>query len=291
MRSLLIAVLIILSAGAQAAEGKDVERLQQAQASTLATAEQLLDRGDELLEQKDIASARLFYEMALEEGSGEAAAKLGMSYDPIRLQELGFLDSSGDSDKAIEWYRQALDRGHSEVRARLEGLVANRILEESQPPDKIEGSEPAVAEAPALGSPEKPDADSEEAADGEITPVVERPETGEPPEASNGTGSHGAIEAKLEPVDDAVETDELEQKRIQVGALKSEEAAQEEGKEIQLRHQNLLGGKEISVERLNLSGGRGIMFGVQVGPFTDEAAADALCSRLRSEGQDCFVVP
>ena len=45
----------------------------------------LLERGDSLIAKGDVASARLFYERAAEGGEGQAALRLGESYDPAFL--------------------------------------------------------------------------------------------------------------------------------------------------------------------------------------------------------------
>ena len=78
--------------------------------------------------------------------------------------------------------------------------------------------------------------------------------------------------------------------RVQLAALRTKDAAIEEGVELQIQHWDLLRDKSLTVEPLALKGGRGTLFGVQVGPFTSFSAAETLCTQLKANGQDCFVV-
>ena len=79
--------------------------------------------------------------------------------------------------------------------------------------------------------------------------------------------------------------------RVQLAALQSRQAAIEQGVELQVRHWDLIGSKVLSIERLALSENRGTMYGIQIGPFWDIGSATNLCSELKTQGQDCFVVP
>jgi len=60
----------------------------------------LLTRGDSLFGTGDLVSARLFYERAAGAGSGEAALRLGESYDPHFLEKT-HLRGHGDVAAAI----------------------------------------------------------------------------------------------------------------------------------------------------------------------------------------------
>src|SRR5205807_2187786 len=53
---------------------------------TSADVSMLLNRGDSLLSTGDIASGRLFYQRAAEAGNGQAALRLGNTYDPAFLE-------------------------------------------------------------------------------------------------------------------------------------------------------------------------------------------------------------
>ena len=81
-------------------------------------------RGDELLRHGDIASARLFYERAADEGDARAALLLGNTFDPRFLQRLGVRGMEGDASLAAIWYRRARDLGDGDAEQELRGLSA-----------------------------------------------------------------------------------------------------------------------------------------------------------------------
>lgn len=80
-------------------------------------------KGDELLALGDIASARLYYELAMRHGSPEAARKLARSYDPLFLQRERVSGLRGDVTTAITIYRAAADLGDPEAATRLSALL------------------------------------------------------------------------------------------------------------------------------------------------------------------------
>jgi hypothetical protein len=83
-----------------------------------------LARGDKLLSSGDFAAARLYYELAAEEGHGSAATAVGKTFDPRFLSDLGVLGSPGNPDKAILWYQRGIDEGDAEAIRRLSALRA-----------------------------------------------------------------------------------------------------------------------------------------------------------------------
>jgi len=84
---------------------------------------QLLSRGDSLLITGDVTSARLFYERGAEAGNGEAALRLGQSYDPAFLQRAK-LRVRGDTAQALFWYGRARDLGAKEAEILLNATQA-----------------------------------------------------------------------------------------------------------------------------------------------------------------------
>jgi hypothetical protein len=82
----------------------------------------LIARGDVFLRAGDIASARLFYERAAEAGDGQAALKLGATFDPNFFTNVALRAMIGDPAKALFWYHRALGLGASQAEPRLSRL-------------------------------------------------------------------------------------------------------------------------------------------------------------------------
>jgi len=75
----------------------------------------LVVRGDMLFGTGDITSARHFYERAADAGNGQAALRLGESYDPSFLEQAHLRAVRGDTAVAIQWYKRARELGASEA--------------------------------------------------------------------------------------------------------------------------------------------------------------------------------
>jgi hypothetical protein len=82
----------------------------------------LLQRGDELLKERDIAAARLLYERAAMSGNARAAMLAGKTYDPLYFDEIGVRGIVADRAKAMEWYSAAAALGDREAATRTEKL-------------------------------------------------------------------------------------------------------------------------------------------------------------------------
>jgi TPR repeat protein len=82
----------------------------------------LIDRGSDLLKKGDLASARLFLRRAAEAGSAEAALKLGSTFDPTFIQQLGVIGVAPDVARARQWYERAVELGSDAAAQRLADL-------------------------------------------------------------------------------------------------------------------------------------------------------------------------
>ena len=81
----------------------------------------LLARGHRLQNEGDVVSARLFFELAAENGSASAATAIGKTYDPMFLKQyMGY--SLADPAKAIRWYQEAVRDGDPEAQKLLDAL-------------------------------------------------------------------------------------------------------------------------------------------------------------------------
>ncbi len=82
----------------------------------------LIERGQDLLKNGDLASARLLLRRAAEAGSADAAFEFGTTFDPIVIQKLGVIGIQPDMARARKWYEKAAALGSaaaSEQIARL----------------------------------------------------------------------------------------------------------------------------------------------------------------------------
>jgi len=79
----------------------------------------LIKKGDELLEQGDVAGARLLYERAADAGLAQAAMALAGTYDAAELARLKARGISPDARAARRWYERARELGAGEAEERL----------------------------------------------------------------------------------------------------------------------------------------------------------------------------
>jgi hypothetical protein len=86
----------------------------------------MLKRGKDLLDNGDLAAARLLLRRAAEAGSAEGALMLGTTFDPIVLQRLGAIGARPDLAKARQWYQRAVELGSSAASQQLAGLADGR---------------------------------------------------------------------------------------------------------------------------------------------------------------------
>lgn len=79
------------------------------------TAVALVARGDALLAEGDVASARLFYRRGSDAGDGTAALRMGETFDPTFLTRAHLERIAGDAAMAAYWYRRARELGNTEA--------------------------------------------------------------------------------------------------------------------------------------------------------------------------------
>jgi hypothetical protein len=87
---------------------------------------ELLDHGDSLLRNGDVASARLFYERGAGAGDGRAALRLGATFDPEFLGRLGHGKLQANPAEAQSWYSRARDLGAVDAKRQLNSLEARQ---------------------------------------------------------------------------------------------------------------------------------------------------------------------
>ena len=153
------------------------------------------------------------------------------------------------------------------------------------PPPEAPVSPPVAAEPPTTAEPIEipsvPAPDLEPAAGAQSAqsetqsaeqpqPVPEEP-TASPPDE--------------EPIQTAAATGAF---RIQLAAVKSQDAAQLGWKQLTKAHPDVLGGLTLIVVKVDRSSGA--IYRLQAGPFTDRTTAEAACGKLKQKRQDCLVL-
>ncbi|MGI9405858.1 MAG: hypothetical protein ACR2O4_05765 [Hyphomicrobiaceae bacterium] len=84
--------------------------------------ERLFKRALQLIDDRDIAAARLMLRHLAEAGSGPAALKLAQTYDAEWLAGQDAVSVPPNNDMALRWYSMARDRGEAGTEDRIEAL-------------------------------------------------------------------------------------------------------------------------------------------------------------------------
>ena len=72
---------------------------------------------------RDILTARRFYEFAASGGSARAATAVGRTYDPSFLRGMGIWGILANAEAAKRWYEKGISGGDAEASSRLEKLL------------------------------------------------------------------------------------------------------------------------------------------------------------------------
>jgi TPR repeat protein len=83
-----------------------------------------VQRGQALTASGQILAARFVLKEAADADSAEAALALGLTYDPMELENLGVRNVLPEPDAARHWYQKAKDLGSTEAQGRLDKLAA-----------------------------------------------------------------------------------------------------------------------------------------------------------------------
>jgi len=126
---------------------------------------------------------------------------------------------------------------------------------------------PAATSPPASATPENPQAATQAAP---------------PPPQSAGKAAPSAPVPSKPPAAKAGGT------RLQLGSLRSEDAARQEWERIRRKNADLLGNISATPMRADL-GDRGVYYRIQTGPFADLAAAERICNELKQRSIGCII--
>jgi hypothetical protein len=84
----------------------------------------LMARAMRLLDEGDIASARLLFLHLADQGESDAAYELGRTFDAQALTELGARGMGADRTRAVSWYERASETGSIKAAERLKTLAS-----------------------------------------------------------------------------------------------------------------------------------------------------------------------
>ena len=83
-----------------------------------------MNRAKELLQNNDIAAARLIFKRLAETGLAEAAFNLAQTYDPDFLKTIPTAGLEPDPALARQWYERAVAMGDAAAASRISELNA-----------------------------------------------------------------------------------------------------------------------------------------------------------------------
>ncbi len=106
---------------ADAAAGKAPDLSGGSQSSELLIA-RMMERGDKLMREGDVAGARLLFEFAAKRGSAKGATAFAKSHDPSYLDRVGIRGPSTNTERAFEWYTIGAERGDLDATTQIELL-------------------------------------------------------------------------------------------------------------------------------------------------------------------------
>lgn len=82
----------------------------------------MMERGDKLMREGDVAGARLLFEFAAKRGSAKGATAFAKSHDPSYLDRVGIRGPSTNAERAFEWYTIGAERGDLDATTQIELL-------------------------------------------------------------------------------------------------------------------------------------------------------------------------
>jgi cell division septation protein DedD len=253
----------------------------------------------------DYRESARWYRRAAEQNYSVAQYNLGMAY----LEGKGV---QANTDDAIEWLTKAADNGHFRARSKLANLDAGYYSNLQAPPRENLEAPPTVGatqeeprsvvmrkRAPAAppvnkASKRAPEATASAAAVTTASVVATPPPAKAPAKAPapapapvqaraaanvsqpSTTSSQTVVNAKQANANSA------RTYRVQLAASRSEENIRRDWSNYQQRYGDIFAGLDGSVERAEIGEEKTVWYRLRVGPFTSEASAKELCSKLLS---------
>jgi cell division septation protein DedD len=186
-----------------------------------------------------------------------------------------------------------------------DSLVLNRAepsVEQLLPPPEAPLPRPAPAEPPAAAEPTPPP-QAAAAPPPVAAPPAEEPEPPPSKPAAPAAPPPSAVAAPPSPAPPPAAPERKTARaaplpttpatgkgyRLQLGSVRSSEAAQKEWDHLKSEQGDLLGALGFTAERADL-GARGIYYRIQAGPVADAATAERDCNELKKRGVGCILV-
>ena len=247
----------------------------------------------------DYRESARWYRRAAEQNYSVAQYNLGMAY----LEGKGV---QANTDDAIEWLTKAADNGHFRARSQLANLDAGYYSNLQAPPSENLEAPPTVAatqqeprsvvmrkQAPAAppaskASKRAPEASASAAAVTTASVAATPPPAKAPAPAKAPTPAPAPVQAQAaanvsQPSTTSSQTViSARAYRVQLAASRSEENIRRDWSNYQQRYGDIFAGLDGSVERAEIGEEKTVWYRLRVGPFTSEASAKELCSKLLS---------
>ena len=115
---------------------------------------ELIAHGQKMIDVGYLAGARAYFKRAAEAGSGDAALRLGATYDPDFIDQIGALGVKADPAEARAWYERAKQLGVQGAEEKLRALK-----EDWSPRDEPTQATEVEMDAPVLAVAEEGDGD------------------------------------------------------------------------------------------------------------------------------------
>ena len=131
---------------------------------------ELIAHGQKMIDVGYLAGARAYFKRAAEAGSGEAALRLGATYDPDFIDQIGALGVKADPKEARAWYERAKQLGVQGAEEKLRALK-----EDWSPRDEPVQATEAETDAAVLAVAEEGDGDIVAAPEAEAQATTSAP--------------------------------------------------------------------------------------------------------------------
>ena len=225
---------------------------------------------------QDRAEAASWFRMAAEQGHVRAEYNLGLAYH----RGEGVPQNSAE---AFKWFLKAAEQGNAKAQNNVAVMYHRGDGVEKDAAEALKWFRKAADQGHARA---RTNLGAISEAGGDVaqeTPPESSPESSSETPSKSPPKSLPEIsrQVRLAPVG--------EDFRVQLGAFRSRDLAENEARRLNGIHKPALGDLTISADRADL-GRRGVFYRLRAGSFKDRAAAKDFCRKLLGKNQSCIVV-